>query len=63
MFDKVRHFITLKSNISDSHKYMKINIDSNDDLSLEKKLDVHKVVIPLNSIFNKSHDQYYYHMF
>ena len=37
-FDRIRHFIMLKSNISDiySQKYTEIKINSNGDLTLEK---------------------------
>ena len=45
-----------------SHEYVKINIDSNDDLHLEitlKILNVHNVVIIIHSVFNKSHNRYY----
>ena len=45
-----------------SQEYVKINIDSNDDLHLEitlKILNVHNVVIIIHSVFNKSHNRYY----
>ena len=45
-----------------SQGYVKINIDSNDDLHLEitlKILNVHNVVIIIHSVFNKSHNRYY----
>ena len=46
----------LKSNISDfySHKYAKIRIDLNDNLPVEKTLNVHNVVILIKSVFNKN---------
>ena len=46
----------LKSNISDfySHKYTKIRIDLNDNLPVEKTLNVHNVVILIKSVFNKN---------
>ena len=64
MFERIRHFITLKGNIADvySYKYMNIKIDFNVDLSLEERLAIHEVVILLNSIFNKGHNHYYYHV-
>ena len=37
---------------------MKLKIGSNDDLSL-KLLNVHNVVIRLQSIFNKNYNHYY----
>ena len=41
---------------------MNIKIDFNVDLSLEERLDIPEVVILLNSIFNKGHNHYYYHV-
>ena len=42
-----------------SHKYMKIKINSDDDLSLEKSLNMENVVIFIRSAFNKNHNHYY----
>ena len=55
----------LKSNILDfySHKYTKIKIDLNDNLPLEKTLNVHNVVIRIKSVFNKNYNHYYYRVF
>ena len=62
MFDETRYLILLKSNTSDisSHKYTKIKINLDDDLLLEKTLNVHNVGIFIKSVFNKSHNHYYY---
>ena len=53
-FNRIRYLITLKSNISSicSHN-RKIKIDSDDDLSLEKKLNMQNVVILIKSVFLK----------
>ena len=46
----------LKSNISDDyfHKYTKIKINS-DDLTLEKAINMHNVVILIKSVLNENH--------
>ena len=45
IFDIIRYLIFIKSNITDVyfHKYMKIKINSDDDFSLEKTLNIHNV--------------------
>ena len=45
MFDRIKYFM-LKSNISYvySHKYMKIKIDSGDDLPLKKTLNMDNLI-------------------
>ena len=65
IFDKIRYPVMLKSNISDvsSHKFMKIQINSDDDLPLEKTLNIHNVAILFKSLFNKIRNHYYYHKF
>ena len=62
VFNRIRYLIMLKSNISDnySHKYSKIKIDSDDDLPLEKALNV---VMFIKPFLNKNHNHYYYHVF
>ena len=44
----------LKINISDVlyHKHTKTKIDSDDDLPLQKALNMHKVVIHIKSVLN-----------
>ena len=51
IFDKIRYLVMLKSNISDvlSHKHMKTKIDSDDDLPLQKALNI---VIHIKSVLN-----------
>ena len=50
----------LKSNISDiySHKEMKIKINPDDHLPLEKTLNIHNAVLHIESVFNKNHNHY-----
>ena len=45
--DRIRYLIRLKSSISDIYpcKYMKIKIDSDDDIPLEKMFIIHNLVI------------------
>ena len=45
------------------HNYAKIKIDSDDDLSVEKTLTLHNVVILIQSVFNKNQNQYCYNIF
>ena len=55
----------LKSNTSDVYfqNYLKIKINSDDDLLLEKTLNMHNAVILIKSLFNKNHNHYYYKVF
>ena len=55
----------LKSNISDiySHKEVKIKINPDDHLPLEKTLNIHNAVLHIESVFNKNHNHYYYQAF
>ena len=64
-FDRIRYLIMLKSNISDvvSHKYTEIKINSIDDLSLEKAITMHNVIMLIKSVFYQNHDHYYYKVF
>ena len=56
--------IRLKSGISYifSNNYLKIKIDSDDDLSLEKTLTILNVIL-IESVFNKNQNQNYYNVF
>ena len=40
-----------------SHNYAKINIDSDDDLSLEKKITLHNVLMLIESVFKENNYQ------
>ena len=42
---------------------MKIKIDSDDDLPLEKTLHMHIVIILSKSVFNEDYNHYYYQVF
>ena len=52
----------LKTNISDiyRHKYIRIKINLDDDLALEKPLNIHNSVILIKSVFNKNYSHYFY---
>ena len=54
----------LKNNISNAYspKHIKIKIDSNYDLPLEKT-NMHYVVILIKSVINKNHNHRYYQEF
>ena len=55
----------LTNNISDSYsnKYMKIKIDSGDDLPLEKKLNMHNVIVLTKSGFDRNYNHCCYQVF
>ena len=55
----------LKSNTLDiyHHKYTKIKINSDNDLPLEKTLNMNNVVILVKSIFSKNQNHCYYQQF
>ena len=59
IFDRVRYLTTLKSEIIyvDSHKCVKLKIDSDDDD------DIHNIVILIQSVFNKNNSQYFFERF
>ena len=52
----------LKSNLSDVFlsKYTKIKISSDDDLSLDKTLNMYYVLKLIRSFLIKDHNHYYY---
>lgn len=63
IFEKIRYLVLLKNNVSDvyPHKYLKIKIDSDDGVLLEKTWNIYNVVIiPVKSVFNKNRSHYYY---
>ena len=64
IFDRIRCLIRLKTNISSiySHK-IRIKIDSDDDLPLEKTINMHNALIIFRSLFNENHNHYYYKVF
>ena len=43
--------------------FSKIKVDSFDYLSIEKRLTLHNVIIPINSVFNKDKNHYCYKIF
>ena len=56
IFNRVRYSLMLKSNIFDDYpyKYMKIKNNSDEDLRLEKALNMHNVIILIKYVFNKN---------
>ena len=62
---KNSYLIILKSNISDvhSHKYTKIKLNSDDDLPLQKAVNLYNEVILIKSAFIENHNHYCYHVF
>ena len=58
IFDRIKYLIELKSGISyvTFCNYLKIKIDSDDDLLLEKTLSLCNVVILIELVFNKNHN-------
>ena len=52
-FDRIRYLIMLKSNVSDiySYKYTEVKVNSDDDLRLEKMLNMRNVLILIESVF------------
>ena len=61
-FDRIRYHLMLKYNISEvySHKFMESKVNSDDNLPLEKSLDMHNVIILTDSVFHENYNQYYY---
>lgn len=57
----MKYPLSQKSNISDIYylNYMKIRINSVDDLPLEKTLHIENAIILIRPIFN--HNSYHYH--
>ena len=53
-FDRIRHLITLKSNISDFYSHTKIKISSDDDLSLDKTINMQKCRNTYEVFFSKN---------
>ena len=62
IFDRIRYFIPSCVTYVDTSDYVKIKIDSDDALRLEKhffSLTMHNLVILIKSVFNKQLNQYY----
>ena len=57
--------VMAKSNVAKvySAKYTKNKMNSDDDLPLEKTLNMQNVVILIKLVFQKSHNHYYYEIF
>ena len=65
IFDRITYLSNLKSNILDaySRKYKKTKFNSNDDLPLQKTLNMQNAVILIKFILNKKHNHYYHETF
>ena len=46
-----------------SRKYTKVNTNSDDNLHLEKTVNMHNVIIFIKFFFNENHHHYYYKVF
>ena len=57
-FDRIKSLSGSKSGVAyvDSFNYVKIKINSDDGLSLENTLTLHKAIILIKSVFNKNHN-------
>ena len=65
LLHSIRYFNILRSNILDvySHKYLKIKINSDNNLSLEATLNMQSVVILIKYVFDKNHNHYHFKIF
>ena len=65
ILSRIKYLIRLKRDISCvvSYNYAKIKIDSDDNLPLEKTLNMYNILILIKSVFNKNHNHYYYQKF
>ena len=59
IYDRIRYLIGLKRGTTYVffHNYMKIKIDSDDDLPLEETVTLYNVIVLIMSIFNKNRNQ------
>ena len=64
-FDRVSYLIMLKNIYSSVYfqKFVKTKINSDNNLPLEKTLNIQNVVILVNSVFSKNQNYYYYQVF
>ena len=65
IYNTIRYLISVKSSITYifSHYYAKIKVDSYDYLPIEKRLNLHNVIILIKSVLNKDKNHYYYKTF
>ena len=60
MLDRVKYFFSQKSDVdSYCHKCMKIKINSNNDLALEKALSIQNEIIFVGPIFSINYNHYH----
>ena len=64
-FDRVSYLIMLKNIYSRVYfqKFVKTKINSDNNLPLEKTLNIQNVVILVNSVFSKNQNYYFYQVF
>ena len=65
IFNNIRYLRSLKSSLTYifSHYFAKIKVDSYDSLPIEKRLNLHSVIILIKSVFNKDKNHDYYEIF
>ena len=65
IYDNIRYLISGKSSItcSFSHNFVRIGIDLDNSLAVEKTLTLHNVIILIRSVVNKNKNNHYYNMF
>ena len=65
IYDRIQYLMSQKIGITFvfSHNHSKIQIDSYDNLPLEKTLTLHNVIILVKSVFNKNQNHYCYNLF
>ena len=59
-WSKIRDLIRSISKNSDDYvqKYMKIKFDSDEDLSLNKKMEIHNAIIVVRTVFHENNKSY-----
>ena len=65
IYDRIRYLTGLKSDFTCNyfHNYAKIKIYSDDDLPLEKTLNLHNAVIIIKSVLNENENHKYCNIF
>ena len=65
IYDRIRYLTSPKSSITYifSHYFAKIKVDSYDSLSIEKILNLHKVIVLIKLVLNKDKNHYYSKIF
>ena len=65
IYNRIRYLISQKRGMTCifSHYFTKIKVDSYDSLPIEKRLNLHNVIIHIQSVLNKDKNHYYYKLF